>query len=68
MKKIKTYEEFRFKEEEETPVLEPKVKSKSPAPVLRDRPVDTSSLDKSKEEDINPKDKKPIVIKNWKVY
>lgn len=65
MKFIKTYEEFRFKDEDEdTEVLEPEVE-------LSDKTIDdVLSDDFFEDEDEGPfVDNKGVVnIKNWKIY
>ncbi len=59
MRYIRTYEEFRFKDEVE--VLEPETKE-----ILVDRPVDDSLLGVDKDSYI---DSSGIIhIKNWNVY
>ena len=63
MKFIRTYEEFRFKDEEEVEVLEPETSE------LIDRPVDDTLLGKEVEDENSYIDPKGVIhIKNWKVY
>lgn len=63
MKFIRTYEEFRF-EDEDVQVLEPKKKS-----YLIDRPVDDTLLGGKEEDENSFIDSKGVIhIKNWKVY
>jgi len=65
VKFIKTYEEFRFRDEEEVEVLEPETDE-----ILIDQPVDDTLLGGKSEEDTGSfVDASGIIhIKNWKVY
>ena len=65
MRYLKTYEEFKFKEEEDTDVLEPEVE-------LSDKTIDDVLSDdffKDEDDDESYIDNKGVIhIKNWKVY
>lgn len=64
MRYLKTYEEFKFKEEEDTDVLEPEVE-------LSDKTIDDVLSDDffKDEDDESYIDNKGVIhIKNWKVY
>ena len=65
MKFIKTYEEFRFRDEEDVEVLEPETDE-----ILIDQPVDDTLLGGKSEEDVGSfVDASGVIhIKNWKVY
>lgn len=66
MRFIKTYEQFRFEDDKDVEVLEPKTKTK----LQTDEPIDKSLLG---EEEIEDKgsyiDASGVIhIKNWKIY
>lgn len=64
MKFIKTYEEFRFEEGEDTDVLDPETDE-----ILIDMPVDDTVLGGELEDTGSFIDASGVVhIKNWKVY
>jgi hypothetical protein len=66
VKFIKTYEEFRFKEEEDTDVLDPETDTDE---ILIDKPVDDTLLGKSEEDTDSYVDASGVIhINNWKVY
>lgn len=70
MKYIKTYEEFKF-EEEETDVLDLVKEPHTREPILRDTEADDSILggkEKEIEDKIQSDKDKVINIQNWKVY
>lgn len=64
MKFIKTYEEFKFRDEESnTQVLE-----KPTRPKLSDNPIDPTLLGGKESEEKKLPRKSVVSVKNWKVY
>lgn len=67
MRYLKTYEEFKFKDDESDVLEMPETKEKEP--LLRDMPVDDSILGGKVDDAGSSINSKGIItIKNWKVY
>lgn len=65
MRFIKTYEEFRFEEEEDTDVLDPEIDNDE---ILIDKPVDDTLLGGPSSYPRPDTRKEVVNIKDWKVY